>query len=83
MIFNFLQILIVLLQTVRHLCYVCHRLLMHSPTAMHNYALLFTLAFRQWFLHTLWNVVTSSVQTSLLSSHPTPLIQVPELPYNQ
>ena len=78
MIFNFLQILIVLLQTVRHLCYVCHRLLMHSPTAMHNYALLFTLAFRQWFLHTLWNVVTSSVQTSLLSSHPTPLIQVPD-----
>ena len=63
-------------QTVRHLCYVCHRLLMHSPTAMHNYALLFTLAFRQWFLHTLWNVVTSSVQTSILSSHPTPLIQV-------
>ena len=63
-------------QTVRHLCYVCHRLLMHSPTAIHNYALLFTLAFRQWFLHTLWNVVTSSVQTSILSSHPTPLIQV-------
>ena len=33
-------------QAVRSLCSVCHKLLMHSTTAMHDYSLLFTLAFR-------------------------------------
>jgi ubiquitin-protein ligase E3 C len=63
-------------EAVRALCSVCHRLLMHSPAALHSYPLLFTLAFRPAFLHRLWSVVAATCQPALLSSSPTPLLAV-------
>jgi len=60
---------------VKSLCKLCHHLLMHSNQALHDYCLLYTLAFHPSFLHQLWNLVRSSAQVSLFGS-PTPLLSI-------
>jgi ubiquitin-protein ligase E3 C len=60
-------------EKIRYLCIVCHALLMHRTDALHQYCLLYTLAFRPRFLHQLWTLITSTTQPSLFGS-PTPLL---------
>merc|ERR1719187_2499759 len=62
-------------EAVKYLCRLCHHLLMQSSQALHDYCLLYTLAFHPTFLHQLWHLVRSSSQTSLFGS-PTPLLSI-------
>eukprot|EP00092_Neocalanus_flemingeri_P033885 GFUD01036847.1.p1 GENE.GFUD01036847.1~~GFUD01036847.1.p1 ORF type:complete len:1078 (-),score=314.76 GFUD01036847.1:112-3345(-) len=60
---------------IRYLCTICHQLLLHNTQALHDYCLLYTLAFRPNFLHQLWAIITTTSQPSIFGS-PTPLISL-------
>ena len=47
----------------KYLCIICHQLLLHNSQALHDYCLLYTLAFRPNFLYQLWAIITSSLST--------------------
>ena len=60
---------------IRYLCTICHTLLLHNTQALHDYCLLYTLAFRPNFLHQLWTVISTTSQASIFGS-PTSLISL-------
>jgi len=60
---------------LRYLCTICHQLLLHNTQALHEYCLLYTLAFRPNFLHQLWTIIVTTSQVSIFGS-PTPLISL-------
>jgi len=60
---------------VKHLCRLCHHLLMYSSQALHDNCLLYTLAFKPSFLHQLWLLTRNSFQASLFGT-PTPLLSI-------
>jgi len=62
-------------ENVRNICKICHQLLIYNTQAMHDYAILHSLAFRPFFLRQLWQLVCSTSQPSLFGS-PTPLISI-------
>ena len=45
-------------------CRLCHHLLLLHPLALHNFRLLYTLAFRPTFLHHLWNLIVDTKRVS-------------------
>jgi len=62
-------------QNIRNICKICHQLLLYNQQAMHDYAVLHSLAFRPHFLRQLWKIVCSTSQPSLFGS-PTPLVSI-------
>eukprot|EP00090_Calanus_glacialis_P033719 TRINITY_DN5609_c0_g1_i7.p1 TRINITY_DN5609_c0_g1~~TRINITY_DN5609_c0_g1_i7.p1 ORF type:complete len:730 (-),score=261.08 TRINITY_DN5609_c0_g1_i7:104-2266(-) len=60
---------------IRYLCTISHTLLLHNTQALHQYCLLYTLAFRQHFLHQLWTIIATTSQASIFGS-PTSLISL-------
>jgi len=53
---------------IRYLCTICHTLLLHNTQALHHYCLLYTLAFRQNFLHQLWAIISTTSQASIFGT---------------